>query len=241
MLWLSTVCYCMFALSLVVWALTQLLKYNDNNNHRNLRRAAALPTGCWHQLSGNRREGLISKALVPKFKFTIFIFKAQPKVGKGLPHASEIMTSHDSYMLPRQWICQPQQRGFGRVGDKDLQATWPMIMECLEEIKTTTELATSTPCLKTMAFYLCFPAAHNRKEESQCKNTCLQGCGGRRQDGNVDIFSCLLAWKAFGICEEESGVNVQQLAFSVVGNIIGTSCHSTYNDGCLGNILCRVV
>lgn len=100
----------MFALSLALWALTQLLKHNVNNHHHNLRHTAALPTGCWHQLLGSRREGCTSNVLVPKFKFTIFIFKAHPKVGKGLPHASEIMTSHDSYMLPRQWICQPQQR-----------------------------------------------------------------------------------------------------------------------------------
>lgn len=70
--------------------------------------AVAMPY--WHGLSRSERDGFLSNALAPKFKFTIFIFKAQPKVGKGLPHAWEIMTSHDSYMLPKQWICQAQQR-----------------------------------------------------------------------------------------------------------------------------------
>lgn len=60
-------------------------------------------------------------------------------------------------------------------------------MECLEEIKTTTKLATSTSRLKTMAFHLCFPTVHRPLTEKKKVSVKTRACRGVEAGGGVEM------------------------------------------------------
>lgn len=100
-------------------------------------------------------------------------------------------------------------------------------MECLEEIKTTTKLATFKSNLKTMAFYLCFPPVHHPLGEKKKVGIRTRACRGVEAGGKMEMWSCLFAREALGVCEEESGIYVPP---PIARNTSGTSYSDIYSE-----------
>lgn len=67
-------------------------------------------------------------------------------------------------------------------------------MECLEEIKTTTKLATFKSNLKTMAFYLCFPPVHQPLREKKKVGVKTRDCRGVEAGGKMEMWISLAVY-----------------------------------------------